>query len=464
MLCQNCQKRDAVIHVRRILNGEAGEMHLCAECARNLGYSEIFSGFSLPFAGGENQREISSISSRVLRCETCGFSFDDIARSSSPGCPDCYLTFGDKLRPYLRKIHGRTAYQGVPFPRTPAPESPAGNKWYEEKEQHSDIVLGSVVRAAANVKGVPFPVRLNIREKNLLHQKLCLALRQSPAQLSLISMGNLYPYEAVSLAERFVVTPAFASAGAGALLLTGENGNLSIMLGEEDHLKIQYISGGLSPEKAYGRVAYYKNLINKELELAVDKTLGFLNQSPMNIGTGLQVSAIMHLPALSRSGALPALASTFHKMGLALKGAYGDGLTVKGDLYRLSNTLTMGISEEEAIQNLKSICLQLATRERLAAETLLGDIGVRDRIQRSVALLSSAVLLTSNELIDLLSWVRLGSLYGVCGFEIPVINDLMIRLFPASVNAAAGQRLSAERRDELRAKIVRAALFGEKSE
>lgn len=458
MLCQNCQKRDAVIHVRRIINGEAGEMHLCADCARNLGYSEIFSGFSLPFG----LSDVNSISSRVLRCETCGFVFEDIVRSSSPGCPDCYLTFGDKLNEYLRKIHGRTVYKGVPFPEineTPAPS----RRWYEEKEQHSDIVLGSVVRAAANVKGFPFPVRMNINEKNLLNQKICLALRHAPDKLSLVSMGSLYPYEAVSLAERFVVTPDFSSAGAGALLLTSADGNLSIMLGEEDHMKIQCISGGLSPEKAYGRVSLYKNMINKALTLALDKNLGFLNQSPLNIGTGLRVSVILHLPALSRSGALPALASTFKKLGLVLKGGAGDGLTVRGELYRLSNTLTMGISEEEAIGNLKSICLQLATRERVAAEEMIRDISIKDRINRSVALLSSAQLLSSNELSDLLSWVRLGSLYGVCDFEIPMINDLMIRLQPASVNAAAGQRLTSSGRDEVRAKIVRSRLFGEKT-
>ena len=116
MLCQNCRTRDASVHLKQIVNGEATELHLCAPCAAALGYSDIFSGFGpdLPgyfsvLAGGRN---LSRLGSRALRCETCGFSFEDVAAASRPGCPDCYRVFGDKLIPYLQKLHGKSPYKG----------------------------------------------------------------------------------------------------------------------------------------------------------------------------------------------------------------------------------------------------------------------------------------------------------------------------------------------------------------
>ena len=116
MLCQNCRTRDAGVHLKRIINGESMEVHLCADCAAALGYSDIFSGFgddiSGYFSAFSQSRSLSSIGNRVLRCENCGFSFEEITAASRPGCPECYRVFGDKLAPYLNKLHGKAAYKG----------------------------------------------------------------------------------------------------------------------------------------------------------------------------------------------------------------------------------------------------------------------------------------------------------------------------------------------------------------
>ena len=116
MLCQNCQKNDATTHLKRIINGEAAEIHLCAECAARLGVADVFPGIGSPFAGILGgmfaSPDIRHVSSKVLRCDTCSFSFEDIARTGRPGCPDCYRVFGEKLRPALQKLHGRAVHVG----------------------------------------------------------------------------------------------------------------------------------------------------------------------------------------------------------------------------------------------------------------------------------------------------------------------------------------------------------------
>ncbi len=116
MLCQNCRTKEASVHLKRVLNGEAVELHLCGECAAALGYGDLFSGFGLDparvFGAASLRSGAKNRGSRALRCETCGFSFEDIAATSRPGCPDCYRTFEDKLLPLLLKLHGKAAYCG----------------------------------------------------------------------------------------------------------------------------------------------------------------------------------------------------------------------------------------------------------------------------------------------------------------------------------------------------------------
>lgn len=463
MLCQNCQKRDASIHLKRIVNGETGEVHLCAACAAALGYVGLFAGVPFPFLPTLSYRGQSEAAARIPRCETCGLSLEDVAGTSALGCPDCYGAFREKLTPYLTKLHGRAVYRGEGLLNVKPPES-NGKRWYENVDASAGAVLGSEVTFGVNAVHTPFPLRMNVAQKLRFADAIAGVLAQSGEALRRIDMGSLYPYEAVSLAERLIVTPEFASAGAGAVLLLSADKNLSVMLSDEDHIRIRCVSGGATPQNAFARAGALRDLLFGTGKLAFDKKLGFLSRNPMRLGTGMTASSILHLPALTGSGTLPAIASALRKMGFVLQGAFGDGLSAAGDLYRLSNTLTMGLSEKEAVANLEAVTRQLATRERAAAEKYVEDIGVRDRIRRSVALLSSAELLTSAELTGLLSWVRLGALYGLCDFDLAVLGELAVNLFPAGVNTLAGQKIPSVQRDALRAKLVRAKLFGEKNE
>ncbi len=461
MLCQNCHTRDADVHLRRILNGEAAEVHLCAECARTLGYGNLFGGFAFPFASRAAEPlaspDFSALGNRVLRCEVCGLSFDDIVRSSRPGCPNCYRVFYDKLLPSIRKMHGRAVSKTAPGPAA-LPED-TGEKWYREKKNHSDIVLGSAVLLRANVDGLPFPARLTPAQKTALGRRIFGALGPLQEGLTLTDPGMLYPYEVVSFAERNLITPEFTAAREGSLLAFSQDEKRCLMLCDEDHVKIRAVTGGLDPEGAFAAAAQMREAINRALPLAVSPKLGYLNQSPAFLGTGMVSSVVMHLPALSKTGALPALSGIIAKLGLSVSGVAGGGLGVTGDMYRISNTLTLGLGETEALGNLKAFCLQLETKERAAAEQYVQDIAVQDRIRRAASVLSGAMLLTSAEMNELLSWLRLGALYGKCPQDVAAINELMFTMQPAGVNTLAGAKLSAAQRDELRAELVRKKLF-----
>ena len=324
-----------------------------------------------------------------------------------------------------------------------------------EMNKQQDTVLSTRVRLARNIDSLPFPVRLNVLQKQELNMGVCKLLKDKGCPLRMIAMNSLYPYEVVSLAERHLISPEFASNTDGRVLLLDDEEKISIMLCEKDHIRIQGFAAGLDTDAAYKNALLYDRLLNNELHFAFDSKLGYLNQSMKDIGTGMKASVLMHLPALSRTGAMEKLSATALKMGFVIRGSYGDGASVKGDIFRISNNVTMGISEEDALDNLKSIVLQIATKERAAAEKFVNDINIRDRINRSAGIIRNSVLLSSDEMMELLSWVRLGALYSVIEADAELISRLFVSMQPATVNVLAGRKLTETERDEIRAKTVK---------
>ena len=167
---------------------------------------------------------------------------------------------------------------------------------------------------------------------------------------------------------------------------------------------------------------------------------------------------MMHLPALSKTGGMGKFASMIAKLGMNVRGSYGDAASVKGDIFRIGNQVSLGITEEEAISNLKSLAMQIATKEHNTAAEFVKDIGVRDRINRAEGVLKNAMLLPTDEMMEMLSWVRLGALYGLNNADPDVISELFVSMQPAAVNVMAGAKLTASQRDELRARYVRGKL------
>ena len=214
----------------------------------------------------------------------------------------------------------------------------------------------------------------------------------------------------------------------------------------------------MSLEQAYDTADKLDTLLDENLEFAFDDKLGYLTQCPTNLGTGMRASVMLHLPALEKSRTIGRIAGNLSKLGLTIRGAYGEGSEPSGSLYQLSNQVTLGISEKAAIDNLKTVTLQLAAQERTARAEMVKSIETEDEIFRAYGILKSARILPVKEFMTLVSKVRLGAVAGFINVKPETVDELMISMQPATINAAAGKNLDSRERDIERAKQVRQRL------
>ena len=330
-------------------------------------------------------------------------------------------------------------------------------KWYEKTGAQADVVISTRVRLARNLQEYPFPVRMNAGQRKKVEEAVKAAVLESNSAISqdfrFVNMEDLGQSEAVSLVERHLVSPEFISDRAGRGLLLTQDETISIMINEEDHLRIQVMREGLSLEEVYDLADKLDTLLNERLRFAFDDNLGYLTQCPTNLGTGMRASLMLHLPAMQESGAMGRVAANLSKLGLALRGIYGEGTEPVGALYQLSNQVTLGLSEQEAIANLGSIASQLITQERESRKELVKNLEVQDVIYRSVGILKSARMLRSDEFMKLISNVRMGAAAGLLqDISYDTINSLIVQVQPATIMLS--KQMSASERDALRAKIV----------
>lgn len=333
------------------------------------------------------------------------------------------------------------------------------SKWYIGGGDKNEVVISTRIRLARNLEEFPFPAKLDAQSKSQVNALVRDALLGCcDEDLSYIEMESLSRAQAVSLAERHMISPEFASATKGRALLMSEDESVSIMLCEEDHIRLQVMEAGLALDSAYKRADSLDNVISSKIQLAFDERIGYLTQCPTNLGTAMRASVMLHLPGLAKSGRISQIASTVSKLGLIIRGAYGEGSTPNGDMYQLSNQVTLGISEETALSNLKAITQQLVTQELSIREQMLRNPVWEDKIFRAWGILKNARLLSCEEFMQLSSLVRLGAASGMIDVSLQTLGELMVDMQPATVNAREGKTLDAAQRDELRAKAVREAL------
>lgn len=327
----------------------------------------------------------------------------------------------------------------------------------------SNVVISTRVRLARNLKDYPFPCRLSTQGREKVIEKVRDALKNSnspiASEFSFIKMSELTPQQSVSLVEKRLVSPEFISDTEGRALLLSKDESLSIMINEEDHIRLQVITDSLSLEQAYDTADRLDTLLDENLDFAFDKKLGYLTQCPTNLGTGMRASVMLHLPALEKSRAISRIAGNLSKLGLTIRGAHGEGTEPKGALYQLSNQVTLGISEKAAIENLKNITEQLIAQENQARERLCDSIEIQDAVSRSLGILKSALVITHDEALKLLSNVRLGISSGqIENISTNTIDKLMLAVEPATLTVNSKKNLSANERDIERAKLLKKAL------
>ena len=231
------------------------------------------------------------------------------------------------------------------------------------------------------------------------------------------------------------------------------------MLNEEDHIRIQVLSDGLSLKQAYDVADKIDTLLDNALGFAFHEKLGYLTQCPTNLGTGLRASVMLHLPALQSGGVINRLEDNLSKIGLTLRGTFGEGTDAQAGMYKLSIQVTLGLSEETAIENLQSVTMQIVGNERDARNEICKRLDTQDYIMRCLGKLKYALLMSTKEAQGLLSAVRLGAAQGiVSGISLDTLNSLLVELQPNTLTLNEGKELSPQDRDKLRAELIKEQL------
>jgi len=335
-------------------------------------------------------------------------------------------------------------------------------KWYEKEGEAASLVVSSRIRLARNLADYPFPAHLSEEQAKEINQKVYEALQKvsfGENTLHLLKMEELTPVQRQSLVERHSVSPDFAASPNGRMLLLSEDESIAVMVNEEDHLRIQVLLSGLLPQNAYEICNRIDDVLDESLSYAFDETLGYLTSCPTNLGTGMRASVMMHLPALEKSGLISQLANTVSKLGLTIRGTYGEGSNAVGALYQISNQITLGITEQDSIQNLIGVVGQIIESEQKAAKVLMEQQPeLEDELFRSFGVLKYARVLSGKEFYHHLSNLRLAAAVGLIELPYTVLNRLMQQVGAATVCLAQTEVLPPKMRDRERARIVREAL------
>lgn len=336
------------------------------------------------------------------------------------------------------------------------------NKWYWQGGADGDVVISTRIRLARNSDQFPFPSSMNTEQRQQVLELFRSALQEVPVSvgpLTWYDMPALSALEAQSMVERHLISPEFAKREEGSALLASADESVSLMLNEEDHLRIQVMQAGLALDEAYAVADELDTRLDEAIAFAFDDRLGYLTQCPTNLGTGMRASLMLHLPALQERGAIQQLANTVSKLGLTIRGLYGEGSKSEGAIYQLSNQVTLGISEDTAIENLKGIAAQIIRQERTARDILRQNPYFEDRVWRSLGLMQTARLMAHDEFMTLISNVRVGVAVGVIdGLSLDVLGELLVTMQPATLLLGTDKELDPIGRDSLRARLVREKL------
>jgi protein arginine kinase len=328
------------------------------------------------------------------------------------------------------------------------------------RDEEARIVVSSRVRLARNLRGMPFPLQARRDESESVCRQVQLAC-EGVASLNspvFIDMGQLAPVDKSVLKERHLISSELAEKGDGSGLILVEDEHSAIMINEEDHLRLQAICPGDDLWSVWKRVDQVDSELEQLLDYAFSPRLGYLTACPSNVGTGLRASVMMHLPGLQLAGLIDGVVRGLNKMGLAVRGLFGEGSQACGNMYQLSNQVTLGLSEREIIESLSGIVAEVAGHERHARERLLERQRglIMDRVGRSFGILSHAWLLSSDELVELLSILRMGIEFGlISGATVPVVNEILLTTQPGHLQKIAGKVLGSVERDAMRGLILR---------
>ena len=330
--------------------------------------------------------------------------------------------------------------------------------WYLQNGKDSDIVISSRVRLSRNLNGYNFLNSCSIEKQEEILNKIKEIVPSLGYGLKYIELDDLDDITKLSLVEKRLVSPEFVINNKNKkAIIINEEENICFMLNEDDHIKLQVFSSGQELENLMNLAIELDEKLGETIDYAYNKNFGFLTASPVNIGTGLKASVIVHLPALTLTGNLSKVLRIVNNLGMSIRGVYGEGTQNHGDLYQISNNQTIGITEKEIIANVKNITEKIIEQERTARKYLgKNELELEDRVYRAYGMLTYASRITSDECKKLLSDVKLGVDLGI----IKEIDDSKIKqleLYTKSGNLQkrCGKALNGYDRDIKRAETIK---------
>jgi protein arginine kinase len=335
--------------------------------------------------------------------------------------------------------------------------------WMVGGDVDTAVVLTSRIRLARNVRLLPFPgwaTKDQRRQAMALIQPVVQMMRPMKDAFCQ-TLSGLTSVQKQVLVERHLISREHAARNEGSAAVIERRQSLSIMINEEDHLRMQSIRPGLNLRVAFDALNDLDDELQESLTFAFDRKLGYLTTCPTNLGTGLRASAMLHLPALVLSEQINQVLNAIGRMGLAVRGLYGEGTESLGNLYQISNQSTLGESEHHIIERLERVIDKVAGHETNARLKLLEDdrMMLHDKIGRSYGILRHAWLIDSKEALNHLSLIRLGANLGFFPHEtVRLCDNLLMEIQPAHLQLHSGKKLSPEQRDESRGQIIRSQL------
>ena len=268
----------------------------------------------------------------------------------------------------------------------------------------NDVVLSTRIRFARNIKGYRFPYNMIDKQKK---EVLNYIKDRVKDKYSVLELNNIDEVTKKSLFETHVISKELLNGNNSALIINEEK-NITTMINEEDHLRIQAFADGFDIDKAYENITFFDNYLESKLEYAYNENYGYITACPTCIGTGMRVSVMLHLPALEKIGALNKIFNEITNLGISVRGMYGENTNGEGAIYQISNQKTLGISEEDIIEQVKQVTKYIVKQERKAREILKDKIEVKDDIYRSYGILKNAYIVSKKEAMRLLSNIRMG--------------------------------------------------------
>lgn len=345
----------------------------------------------------------------------------------------------------------------------------AVSSWMSAEGPDSDIVLSSRIRLARNLHHYKFPTVFTSEEGkkviDSVYKSVSSHYFSNIGTLELLIMDELQPLQKRVLVEKHLISPYLAEGSELGACILSENEEVSIMVNEEDHVRIQCLFPGLQIAEALNVANEIDDHIEQYVDYAFDEKIGYLTSCPTNVGTGMRASVMMHLPGLILTHQLNRIIPAINQLGLVVRGIYGEGSEALGNIFQISNQITLGKSEQDIVEDLQSVVSQLISQERSAREALAktSNIQLEDKVFRSYGILSNCRIIESKEAASCLSDVRLGIDMGyIKNISKNILNELMILTQPGFLQQYAGGPLRSDERDIRRASLIRERLNLEK--